>query len=53
MCLAPEWENQNRFGWKRPLTPSSPTVNLAVPRPPLNLVPKCHIYMAFKCCQGW
>ncbi|KAK4826037.1 hypothetical protein QYF61_003936 [Mycteria americana] len=40
-------------GWKRPLRSSSPTVNLALPSPPLHHVPKHHIYMPFKYLQGW
>ncbi|KAK4826053.1 hypothetical protein QYF61_004168 [Mycteria americana] len=40
-------------GWKRPLRSSSPTSNLALPSPPLNHVPKHHIYTSFKYLQGW
>ncbi|KAK4830127.1 LOW QUALITY PROTEIN: hypothetical protein QYF61_008554 [Mycteria americana] len=32
---------------------SSPTINLALPSPPLSHVPKHHIYMSFKYLQGW
>ncbi|KAK4832342.1 hypothetical protein QYF61_021871 [Mycteria americana] len=46
-------ESQNRIGWKRPLRSSSPTVNLTLPRPPLNHVPKHLIQMSFKYLQGW
>ncbi|KAK4815585.1 hypothetical protein QYF61_004800 [Mycteria americana] len=46
-------ESQNRLGWKRPLRSSSPTINLTLPRPPLNRVPKHHIYVSFKYLQGW
>lgn len=31
--------NQNHLGWKTPLRPASPTVNLALPGPPVNHVP--------------
>ncbi|KAK4828229.1 hypothetical protein QYF61_024724 [Mycteria americana] len=40
-------------GWKRPLRSSSPTVNLALPSPPLHHVPKHHIYTSFKYLQEW
>ncbi|KAK4817962.1 hypothetical protein QYF61_003482 [Mycteria americana] len=40
-------------GWKRPLRSSSPTVNLTLPSPPLNHVPKCHIETSFRYFQGW
>jgi len=46
-------DSQNHLGWKRPLRSSSPTVNLALPTPPLNHVPKHHIYVSFKYVQGW
>ncbi|KAK4827874.1 hypothetical protein QYF61_022268 [Mycteria americana] len=46
-------ESQNRIGWKRPLRSSSPTVNLTLPRPPLNHVPKHLIPTSFKYLQGW
>ena len=46
-------ETQSHLGWKRPLRSSSPTVNLTLPSPPLNHVPKCHVYTSFKCLQGW
>ncbi|KAK4811904.1 hypothetical protein QYF61_017428 [Mycteria americana] len=35
-------------GGKRPLRLSSPNVNLTLPSPPLNPVPKHHIYTSFK-----
>lgn len=40
------------FGWKR-LRSSSPTINLILPRAPLNYVPKHHIGVSFKYFQGW
>ncbi|KAK4832340.1 hypothetical protein QYF61_021869 [Mycteria americana] len=46
-------ELQNRIGWKRPLRSSSPTVNLMLPRPTLNHVPKHLIQTSFKYLQGW
>ncbi|KAK4824075.1 hypothetical protein QYF61_010586, partial [Mycteria americana] len=46
-------ESQNRIGWKRPLRSSSPTLNLALPRPPLNHVPTHLIQTSFKYLQGW
>ncbi|KAK4826058.1 hypothetical protein QYF61_004173 [Mycteria americana] len=45
-------ESQNHTGWKRPLRSSSPTVNLTLPRPPLNHVPKHLIQPSFKYFQG-
>jgi len=45
--------SQNYFGWKRPLRSSSSSINLTLPTPPLNHVPKCHIYTSFKYLQGW
>ncbi|KAK4823797.1 hypothetical protein QYF61_006519 [Mycteria americana] len=39
--------------WKRPSRSSSPTVNLTLPRPPLNHVPKHLIQTSFKYLQGW
>ncbi|KAK4806266.1 hypothetical protein QYF61_013410 [Mycteria americana] len=44
---------RNHLGWKGPLRSSSPTVSLTLTSPPLNHVPKHHIYMAFKYLQGW
>ncbi|KAK4828209.1 hypothetical protein QYF61_024643 [Mycteria americana] len=41
------------MGWKRLLRSSSPTVNLALPSPTLNHVPKHHIYTSFKYLQEW
>ncbi|KAK4813337.1 hypothetical protein QYF61_026500 [Mycteria americana] len=38
--------------WKRPLRSPSPTVNLALPSPSLNHIPKHHIYTSFKHLQG-
>ncbi|KAK4826124.1 LOW QUALITY PROTEIN: hypothetical protein QYF61_005276 [Mycteria americana] len=46
-------DKDNHLGWKRTLTSSSPTVNLALPSPPLNHVLKHHIYTSFKYLQGW
>ncbi|KAK4818807.1 hypothetical protein QYF61_019736 [Mycteria americana] len=46
-------ESQNHIGWKRPLRSSSPTVNLTLPRPPLDHVPKHLIQTSFKYFQGW
>ncbi|KAK4817034.1 hypothetical protein QYF61_026040 [Mycteria americana] len=46
-------QSQNRIGWKRPLRSSSPTVNLTLPRPPLNHVPKHLSQTSFKYLQGW
>ena len=46
-------ESQNHLGWKRPLRSSSPIINLTLPSPPLNHVPKPHIYISFKYLQGW
>ena len=45
-------ESQNHLGWKRPLRPSSPTIN---PSPPclLNHMLKCHIYTPSEHLQGW
>ncbi|KAK4826673.1 LOW QUALITY PROTEIN: hypothetical protein QYF61_010682 [Mycteria americana] len=43
----------NCLGWKRPLRLSSPTVNLALPSPPLNYGPKHHIYTSLKYPQGY
>jgi len=34
----------NHLGWKRPLRSSCPAVNLTRPSPPLNHVPKHHVY---------
>ena len=53
VCDNPFLEPQNHLGWKRPLKSLSPTVNLALPSPPLNHVPKCHVYMSFKYLQEW
>ncbi|KAK4816001.1 hypothetical protein QYF61_010869 [Mycteria americana] len=44
---------ENRIGWKRPLRSLSPTVNLTLPRPPLNHISKCHVQTSFKYFQGW
>lgn len=44
-------ETQNCLGWKGPLRSSSPNVNSAPPSPPLNHVPRCHIYLSFKYLQ--
>ncbi|KAK4811395.1 hypothetical protein QYF61_003394 [Mycteria americana] len=52
-ALTPAAESQNRRGWKRPLRSSSPTVNLTLPRPPPDHVPKHLIQTAFKYPQGW
>ncbi|KAK4818698.1 hypothetical protein QYF61_017919 [Mycteria americana] len=46
-------ENAVGNGWKGPLRPSSPTVNLTLPRPPLHHVPKHLIQTSFKYLQGW
>ena len=46
-------ESENCLGWKRPLRSSSPTINLALPSPPLNHVPKRHVCTCFKYLQGW
>ena len=46
-------QSQNHLGWKRPLTSSSPTINLTLPSPSPNHVPKHHIYTSFKYLQGW
>ncbi|KAK4824286.1 hypothetical protein QYF61_013031 [Mycteria americana] len=46
-------ESRNHLGWKRPLRSSSPTVNLTLPSPPLNHVPKHLIQTSFKYLQGW
>ncbi|KAK4824151.1 hypothetical protein QYF61_011229 [Mycteria americana] len=46
-------ESQNCIGWKRPLSSSSPTVNLTLLSPPLHHVPKHHIQTSFKYLQGW
>ena len=46
-------ESQNHLSWKRPLRSSSPTINLSLPSPPLNRVPKRHVYTSFKYLQGW
>ena len=45
-------ESYNHLGWKGPLRSSSPAVNLTLPRPPLNHVPKHHIYTSFKYLSG-
>ncbi|KAK4818707.1 hypothetical protein QYF61_018686 [Mycteria americana] len=45
------WKDE--LSQKRPLRLSSPTVNLALPSPPLHHVPKHHIYTSFKYLQGW
>ena len=45
-------ESYYLLGWKRPWRSSSPTISLALQRPPLNHVPKCHIYTSFKYLQG-
>ena len=37
----------------RPLSSSSSTANRTLPGPPLNHVPKCHLYTTFKYLQGW
>lgn len=40
-----QWvESQNHKSWKRPLRSSSATTNPVLPGPPLNPVPKHHIY---------
>ncbi|KAK4833022.1 LOW QUALITY PROTEIN: hypothetical protein QYF61_027404 [Mycteria americana] len=44
---------RNHIGWKRPLRSLSPTVNLTLPRPPLNHVPKHLMQTSFKYLQGW
>lgn len=38
--------------WKSPLRPSSPTTNWSLTGPPLNHVPKHHIYRFFEYFQG-
>lgn len=45
--------SQNSLGWKRLLKSLSPSILLALPSLPLNPVPRCHIYRAFKPFQGW
>ena len=45
-------ESWNHLGWKRPLRSLSPTINLTLPCPPLNHVPKRHVYMSFIYFQG-
>lgn len=37
--------SQSHLGQKRPLLSSSPTVNLELPIPSLNCVPKCHTHI--------
>jgi len=39
-------ESLDHLGWKRPLISPSPTINLTLPSPPLNHIPKCHTYMS-------
>jgi len=34
----------NNLGWKRPIRSWSPTINLTLSSPPLNHVPKHHVY---------
>ena len=46
-------ESYNHLGWRRPWRSLSPTINLTLSIPPLNHVPKHHIYTAFKNLQGW
>lgn len=41
------------FGLKGPLRSPSPTINPALPSPPLNHAPKCFICTSFKHLQGW
>uniref|UniRef100_A0A663DUL1 Polyamine modulated factor 1 n=1 Tax=Aquila chrysaetos chrysaetos TaxID=223781 RepID=A0A663DUL1_AQUCH len=41
----------NHLGWKRPLRSWSPTVNLTLPAPLLNHVPKRHIYILLNTCR--
>ncbi|KAK4823893.1 hypothetical protein QYF61_007958 [Mycteria americana] len=53
ILISSQPESWNCLGWKRPSRSSSPTVNLALPSPPLNHVPRCHIYTSFKYLQGW
>lgn len=43
-----ESKNQDALGWKTPLRPSNPAVNLTLSKPPLNYVPMCHIYTSSK-----
>ena len=45
--------HKSHFRCKRPLTLSSPTVNLILPRPPLIHVPKRHAYVSFKHLPQW
>ncbi|KAK4826190.1 hypothetical protein QYF61_006134, partial [Mycteria americana] len=52
-CLRQILTEMNHLGWKRPLRSSSPTVNLALPSPPLYHVPKHLIQTAFKYLQEW
>ncbi|KAK4807409.1 LOW QUALITY PROTEIN: hypothetical protein QYF61_001172 [Mycteria americana] len=46
-------ESQNGTGWKRPLRSSNPTINLTLPSPPLQHVPKHLSQTSFKYLQGW
>jgi len=48
----PDTESQNHVGWKRLLRSLSPNVKLALPSPPINHVPKHHIYTFFKQLHG-
>ena len=45
--------SQNHLGWKRCLRSLSPTINLTLPSPPLNHVPKHHVDMPFKYLREW
>jgi len=51
-CHLTSSESWKHSGWKRPLRPSSPTIN---PTPPCLLIHvlKCHIYTFFEHLQGW
>lgn len=44
--------SQSHLGGKRPLISSSATANSALPRPPLDRVPVCHIYTSLKSPRG-
>ena len=46
-------ESLNHVSWNKSLRSWGPKVNLTLPSPPLNHVPKSHIHTFFKYLQGW
>lgn len=47
------WVQTESFRLERTYEFIKPSINPALPRPPLTLIPKCHTYMSSKSLQGW